>query len=72
MSSVSVDTGTCVGSGWCVNLAGGVFQMGPHGKAMVVDPRGGPPDAIEEAVDSCPVSAISLDEDGPTEESAHA
>jgi ferredoxin len=70
--SVHVDTDTCVGSGWCVNLAGGVFRLGPNGKSTVVDPEGESPEAIEEAVDSCPVSAISVD-DEPTEmKSPHA
>jgi ferredoxin len=64
--SIQVDTDTCVGSGWCVNLAGGVFRLGPDGKSRVVDPTGESPEAIEEAVDSCPVSAISVD-DEPTE-----
>lgn len=71
-SSIHVDTGTCVGSGWCVNLAGGVFQLGADGKSRVVNPRGESAEAIEEAVDSCPVSAISVD-DEPTEmKSPHA
>ena len=70
--SIQVDTATCVGSGWCVNLAGGVFQLGPDGKSTVVNPDGESPEAVEEAVDSCPVSAISVD-DEPTEmKSPHA
>jgi ferredoxin len=64
--SIHVDTDTCVGSGWCVNLAAGVFRLGPDGKSTVVDAQGESLDAIEEAVDSCPVSAISVD-DEPTE-----
>ncbi|WP_432842339.1 ferredoxin [Dactylosporangium sp. CA-092794] len=58
---VIVDRDVCVGSGWCVNLAAAAFEIDPvDGKARVQASAGGTPDELEEALDSCPVSAISF------------
>jgi ferredoxin len=58
---VVVNRDVCVGSGWCVNLASGAFVVDPaDGKARVVASDGAASEDIEEAVDSCPVAAISF------------
>jgi ferredoxin len=55
-----------------VNVAGAIFEIDSEGKAMVRDLSAATPELLEEAVDSCPVSAISVD-DEPTEmKSPHA
>lgn len=55
-----VDEDTCIGCGLCTGIADGVFELNDSGKAHVVRQ----PDAVQEAdaknaLDSCPVSAIS-------------
>lgn len=57
---VTVDENTCIGCGLCTGIADGVFELGDSGKAHVAHQ----PDASQEAdaknaLDSCPVSAIS-------------
>jgi ferredoxin len=60
---IDIDTDSCVGSATCVSVAEWIFALGRDGKATVVDPE--PPvdeelvDTIDEAAESCPVSAIS-------------
>lgn len=48
----------CTGCGVCVDIAPDIFKIGSNGQATVINPNG---DAkkIQEAIDSCPVSAIS-------------
>jgi len=62
MTSVrlKVDRELCVGSSTCVSVASGVFELGPDGKARVVNPGAAPIAAVEDAVDGCPVLAITL------------
>jgi ferredoxin len=62
MTSVrlEVDRELCVGSSTCVGIASGVFELGPDGKARVVNPSAVPIATVEDAVDGCPVLAITL------------
>ncbi len=61
---VKVNPDVCVGTGSCVSLCPEVFELGDEGVAVVkVNPV--PPeheDACREAVEGCPVEAISLEE----------
>ncbi|MBD0671374.1 ferredoxin [Streptomyces sp. CBMA156] len=63
---ITVDSGRCIGSGMCVLTAGEVFdQRQEDGTSFVRQPEP-PPEALEavrEAVDLCPASAITLSTD---------
>ncbi|WP_329366934.1 ferredoxin [Streptomyces sp. NBC_00669] len=52
----------CVGAGQCVLAAPEVFDQDEEGVAVVLDEQPGPAheDAIREAVDLCPSSALRL------------
>ena len=53
----------CIACGLCIGICSDVFQMGgdgmAHGSEFEDDSLFGP---VEEARDSCPVSAISIEE----------
>lgn len=51
-----VDQDTCIGCGLCVSSVPEVFQLNGDGKAEAV--AEGPDDAVQTAIDTCPVSAI--------------
>jgi len=57
-----VDPDLCIGCGLCSEICPEVFEMGDDGIAHVID-ASGCEDAgcCEEAADSCPTDAISLD-----------
>jgi ferredoxin len=63
--SVEVDRELCMGSGMCIVYAPATFAHDEQTKAVVVDPVGDPIDAIRNAVQACPTSALRLvfDED---------
>jgi len=52
-----VDQDLCVGCGLCAQICSDVFDMGDDGKAVVKE--GATADCVQDAVDQCPVSAIS-------------
>ena len=58
--SIEVDRELCMGSGMCIVYAPGTFEHDEHTKAVVVDPAGDPIDAIRNAVQACPTSALRL------------
>ncbi|MCB1474759.1 MAG: ferredoxin [Rhodobiaceae bacterium] len=63
---VIVHSEKCIGSGRCTELAGSVFDQGEDdGIVVLVSPK--PSDdqreAVRDAVQSCPVSAIEIVED---------
>lgn len=49
----------CTGCGVCTDIAPDIFKIGDDGLAKVVNANGDPKKA-QEAVDSCPVGAISM------------
>lgn len=56
-----VDQDTCIGCGMCNSIEPAVFQMNDDGKAEAyAEFNEDRKSAVEEAVDSCPVSAISM------------
>jgi ferredoxin len=57
---VQVDHELCVGFAECVAVAPQVFALNEDGLAVVVDPDAVDLDALEEAAEVCPVSAILL------------
>ncbi len=54
----SVDPDLCTGCELCVETAGGVFQM-EGDVATIIDPEGASEEEIQEAIDNCPVEAIT-------------
>ncbi len=49
-----------IGCGTCEGICPEVFRLSSEtGSSEVIKPVGGPEDRIHEAIDSCPVSAIS-------------
>lgn len=55
-----VDKEKCIGCGTCVALAPKTFKLDDEGKAEVVESPGDDEEKIREAVESCPVEAISF------------
>lgn len=49
----------CIGCGLCIGIAKNTFKLDDDSHAEVTKPQGDSEDKIQEAVDSCPVSAIS-------------
>jgi len=54
-----VNKSKCIGCGTCTVLAPDVFKMGDDNKAEIYNETGCEEDIIQNAVDSCPVQAIS-------------
>jgi ferredoxin len=61
---VFVDRIVCIGSGSCVHLAPGVFELDAEGVAEVVDPSAADPAVLRRAARSCPTQAIEVDDSG--------
>jgi ferredoxin len=59
MVKVKVDTEKCIGCGLCANICSAVFALGKDGKAFVKAQKDIP--CVKEALEACPVSAISED-----------
>ncbi len=57
-----VDKEACTSCGVCVDSVPTVFRFDADMKAEVFDPEGDTEAAIQEAIDSCPVSCISWKE----------
>jgi len=56
-----VDRQTCIGCGTCIVIAPKTFKLGKDGKAEVIKPPGDDEEKIKEAIEACPVEAISFD-----------
>jgi ferredoxin len=59
MESPTIDKDLCVGCGLCSQVCADVFEMGADGKAGVIDGADLSEDCVQDAVDQCPVGAIS-------------
>ncbi|MDU2673876.1 MAG: ferredoxin [Clostridium sp.] len=59
----NVDKETCIGCGMCPSICPEVFDMDDDGKAhtIVDEVPEGKEDETQDAADSCPVTAISVD-----------
>ena len=53
----SVDKEKCIGCGLCAQVCGEVFEMGDDNKSTVKAQKDLP--CVKEAIDQCPVDAIS-------------
>jgi ferredoxin len=59
----AIDIDTCVGCGICVEICPEVFTLNESiAKALVINPVGGLPEKIEEAMAICPVHCIHWEE----------
>lgn len=59
MRKPTVDLDLCTGCGVCVDICPEVFALNDDGLSTVINPTGAPEDKIQEAIESCPVDAIS-------------
>ena len=59
---VTVDHAICVGNGTCIRTATNVFAHNDDRQSVVVDPAGDPEELVLLAADSCPVSAIRVED----------
>ncbi len=57
---ISIDRDVCIGSGNCAFWAPATFEVDDEGKAVVIDTDGDPEEAIMNAAEGCPTSAISV------------
>ena len=57
-----VNQETCIGCGTCPALCPNIFYMKDNGKADVKVDADYSANNVQEAVDACPVTAISIDE----------
>ena len=62
MKKLVVDQAACIGCGACVSLAPKVFKLNKNSKSQVIDQVAEPEETIQNAIDSCPVGAISWQE----------
>lgn len=62
MAKPIVNQQTCIGCGTCESLCSAVFKVDDSGKAQIqgIDFEANK-DCIKQAIDSCPVNAISLE-----------
>ncbi len=65
---VEVDQQMCIGSGNCVEVAKGVFQLNDEDKAEVVDPTAQDIETLRKAEEQCPVAAILVEEPEESDE----
>ena len=55
---INIDKNLCIGCGTCISIAPKSFKLTNDGKAEVIEPPQDKETTINEAIDSCPVSAI--------------
>ena len=58
-----IDQDECISCGACVDSCPDVFRMNDDNIAEVFNPTGASEEEIQDAIDSCPVSCISLEEE---------
>lgn len=62
MKKIKVNPDKCIGCGLCVSIAEKVFKMNEQGKSETIEGYEGIEGVegkVKEAIDSCPVAAIS-------------
>ncbi|MDD5066562.1 MAG: ferredoxin [bacterium] len=55
-----IEKETCIGCGVCESVCPEVFKMMDDGKADAIKTSGYDESAVKDAIDQCPVQAISL------------
>lgn len=64
---IKIDRNLCIGAGSCTVIAPETFELDDELKATVKNPTGNDRDTIIDAAKSCPVLAITLEEDDGTQ-----
>ena len=59
----AIDLDSCTGCGTCAELAPNTFVLNDDELAEVTNPTGDPEDAIQEAIDNCPVECITWEDE---------
>ena len=59
MANLTVDKDLCVGCGLCSQVCSDVFEMTADDKAGVIDDADLSADCVQDAIDQCPVAAIT-------------
>lgn len=60
---VMINENGCIGCSVCVGICPSVFEMSDDGYAVVYSqPEDGDKEAVLDAIDNCPVSVISIEE----------
>ena len=62
MKKVKVDKGKCIGCGLCTSIAEKTFKLDDEGKAKILSQIGDEEEKVQEAIDACPVGAITWEE----------
>ena len=60
--NIKVDKDKCIGCGTCTVIADKTFKLDDDYKAEVISTTEDSEDVIKDAVESCPVNAISIEE----------
>jgi ferredoxin len=61
MKMPKIDKDKCIGCGTCTALAPKSFRLTKDNKAEVINPPGDEEEKIKEALDACPVNAITFE-----------
>lgn len=64
---ISIDYNKCVGSTMCIQVSPKVFGLSETRQAKVLDAHGDAFEAIKDAAEQCPVSAITLEDEASGE-----
>ena len=64
---VRIRRGACCGNAECVEIAPAVFALDSKGKAVVLDPEAASLEVLLDAAESCPCSAIVVEDDDGNE-----
>ncbi len=59
---INVDLNVCVGNAMCETYATNTFTLNEDRQSSVVNPDGDPEEAVLEAAENCPVSAITVED----------
>jgi ferredoxin len=60
---IKIDRELCIGDGSCASIAPKTFKLDLEGKAIVLDDYGDDDETIKMAIESCPVQAITMEEE---------
>ena len=59
---VTVDLNVCVGNAMCEHFAPNTFELNEERQSAVKDPNGDDVEAVIEAAENCPVTAIMVED----------
>jgi ferredoxin len=60
---VRINRAECCGNAQCCEIAPDVFALDSKKKAVILDADAAPPEALIEAAEACPCSAIVVEDD---------